>query len=196
MEKSKEITKKTSEMKRHELSLCWRRKLCYGVGHILNDLCANVWFSYLIIYMQFVVQLSATSAGFLLLMGQIADGIATPLVGIESDRTRPIKYGRRKLWHLIGVCCVSISFPFIYIKCFGCTRNSEDYAKVIYYVPFIVIFQFGWATTQIAHLSLIPELSECEVEKVTLNALRYVITVYINMVSHYLLYLLPMERSV
>ena len=39
-------------------------------------------------------------------------------------------------------------------------------------LDFIVIFQFGWATTQISHLAMIPELSECKIEKVTLNAIR------------------------
>ena len=26
------------------------RKLCYGVGHVLNDLCAAMWFTYLLIF--------------------------------------------------------------------------------------------------------------------------------------------------
>ncbi|XP_028407055.1 major facilitator superfamily domain-containing protein 12-like isoform X2 [Dendronephthya gigantea] len=156
--------------------LTWRTRLCYGVGHILNDLCANVWFSYLLIYMQYVVQLSPITAGSLLLVGQIADALSTPFVGIESDRTGYNKYGRRKLWHLLGVTCVAVSFPFIFTKCIGCGKSSE-YALVIYYVPFIVIFQFGWASTQISHLALIPELSECKIEKVTLNAIRYAGTV-------------------
>lgn len=43
----------------------------------------------------------------------------------------------------------------------------------MYYGPFIVIFQFGWAATQIAHLSLIPELVTSDHEKVELTALRY-----------------------
>ena len=165
-----------SESEREEKNLVvltWRTRLCYGVGHILNDLCANVWFSYLLVYMQYVVGLSPVTAGSLMLVGQIADALSTPVVGIESDRTGYKRYGRRKLWHLLGVACVAISFPFIFTKCLGC-HDPAEYAMVIYYVPFIVIFQFGWATTQISHLSLIPELSECKIEKVTLNAIRWV----------------------
>jgi hypothetical protein len=44
---------------------------------------------------------------------------------------------------------------------------------LLYYGPFIVVFQFGWAATQIAHLSLIPELVTSDHEKVELTALRY-----------------------
>ena len=152
--------------------LTWRTRLCYGVGHILNDLCANIWFSYLLLYFHEVVKLGPVTAGSLLLVGQIADAFATPVVGIESDRTGNCRYGRRMTWHLAGVCCVALSFPFIFIECIGCGDGTTAYAKVIYYVPFIVIFQFGWASTQISHLAMIPELSECKIEKVTLNAIR------------------------
>jgi len=42
-------------------------------------------------------------AGNILLVGQIADGVVTPFVGYESDRSPfSCKYGRRKTWHLVG----------------------------------------------------------------------------------------------
>lgn len=42
-------------------------------------------------------------AGVLLLVGQVADAISTPLIGYESDRTPGFgNYGKRKTWHLIG----------------------------------------------------------------------------------------------
>ncbi|GAA6073047.1 major facilitator superfamily domain-containing protein 12, partial [Tachysurus ichikawai] len=78
------------------------RRFTYAVGHVLNDLCASMWFTYLLLYYQSVLSFRDSNAGLLLLFGQIADGIATPLVGYESDRTRGIgSYGKRKSWHLI-----------------------------------------------------------------------------------------------
>ena len=146
-------------------------RLSYGVGHVLNDLCASMWFSHLLVFYQKVVELSSIGAGILLLIGQIVDGLATPLVGIESDRTKLPTYGKRKIWHLGGTIAVAITFPFIFNVCIGC-ENAPHWSLFIYYIPFIVIFQIGWAATQISHLSLIPELaSGCE-EKVVLNAIR------------------------
>lgn len=47
--------------------------------------------------------LSVCAAGVLLLVGQIADAICTPLIGYESDRTPGCgNYGKRKTWHLVG----------------------------------------------------------------------------------------------
>ncbi|XP_031554631.1 major facilitator superfamily domain-containing protein 12-like isoform X2 [Actinia tenebrosa] len=160
-------------------TLTWRTKLCYGVGHILNDLTASAWFTYLLVYLQKVVKFSGIEAGVLLLIGQVADAIATPLVGIESDRLERCSYGRRKIWHLVGVICVVISFPFIFNLCVGCS-NPSHMAMFIYYAPFIVVFQFGWAATQISHLSLIPELITNDQEKCDLNAIRYAATVASN----------------
>lgn len=72
-----------------------------------------------------------------------------------------------------GTICVLLSFPFIFSPCLGCRVTTPEWAALLYYAPFIVIFQFGWAATQIAHLSLIPELVTNDHEKVELTALRY-----------------------
>lgn len=72
-----------------------------------------------------------------------------------------------------GTICVLLSFPFIFSPCVGCGVATPEWAALLYYAPFIVIFQFGWAATQIAHLSLIPELVTNDHEKVELTALRY-----------------------
>ena len=64
--------------------------LGYGVGHFVNDLVAACWFNYLFFFLKRVVKTPAAPSA--LLAGQIADGIATPIVGYFSDRTKT-KYG-------------------------------------------------------------------------------------------------------
>ncbi|KAM6216690.1 major facilitator superfamily domain-containing protein 12 [Rhynchocyon petersi] len=157
-------------------------RLSYAVGHFLNDLCASMWFTYLLLYLHSVRAYSSRGAGLLLLLGQVADGLCTPLVGYEADRAagRCARCGPRKAWHLVGTVCVLLSFPFIFSPCLGCGPSTPEWAALLYYGPFIVIFQFGWAATQIAHLSLIPELVTNDQEKVELTALRYAFTVVAN----------------
>ncbi|XP_026554727.1 major facilitator superfamily domain-containing protein 12 isoform X2 [Pseudonaja textilis] len=158
-----------------------RDRLSYSVGHFLNDLCASMWFTYLLVYFHSVLGYSTQHAGALLLAGQVADGICTPLVGYEADQAGGCgRYGRRKSWHLTGTICVLVSFPFIFSPCIGCTENTPEWAALIYFIPFIIIFQFGWAATQISHLSLIPELVTTDHEKVELTAFRYAFTVMAN----------------
>ncbi|ELV09282.1 hypothetical protein TREES_T100006040 [Tupaia chinensis] len=79
-----------------------------------------------------------------------------------------------------GTVCVLLSFPFIFSPCLGCGAATPEWAALLYYGPFVVTFQFGWAATQISHLSLIPELVTNDHEKVELTALRYAFTVVAN----------------
>ncbi|XP_030607521.1 major facilitator superfamily domain-containing protein 12 [Archocentrus centrarchus] len=174
-----------------EDSLPLLKRLSYAVGHFLNDLCASMWFTYLLVFYHSVLGFQNTNAGVLLLVGQIADGICTPLIGYESDRTSGFRnYGKRKTWHLVGTVSVILSFAFIFNQCVGCSYLTPQWASLVYFVPFIIIFQFGWAATQISHLSLIPELVTCEHAKVELTAYRYAFTVIANITVYAVAYLL------
>lgn len=35
-----------------------KTKIGYGLGHILNDCCACMWFTYLLVYLQYVLRVS------------------------------------------------------------------------------------------------------------------------------------------
>ena len=150
------------------------RRLAYGVGHVFNDMCASMWFTYLILFYHKVIMLNNAFAGLLLLIGQVTDALATPIIGYLCDHIH-FRYGRRKTWHLVGTIMVAISL-FFFWHCLPCdVHHSLEYGwKVAYFVPFIMIFQVGWASTQISHLALIPELTEDENERVGLNAIRWV----------------------
>ncbi|KAG5275983.1 hypothetical protein AALO_G00126650 [Alosa alosa] len=172
-------------------SLPIRKRLCYAVGHFLNDLCASMWFTYLLVYYHTVLGFLDTYAGVLLFIGQIADGICTPLIGYESDRTPGCgSYGKRKTWHLVGTLCVIVSFPFIFNPCLGCAGGTPNWVGITYFTPFIIVFQFGWAATQISHLSLIPELVSCEHDKVELTAYRNAFSVVANITVYAVAWLL------
>lgn len=51
-----------------DLSLLQR--VAYGFGHVYNDLCAAMWFSYTLFYLQIVIRMTATSAGLLVMIGE------------------------------------------------------------------------------------------------------------------------------
>ena len=161
--------------------LKWLEFFAYGIGHFFNDLCASLWFTYLLLFYHAVIQLGNSYAGLLLLIGQVADAISTPIIGMASDRTNFKYYGRRKIWHLIGTVCVFVSFSFIWFRCLLCEVKSDSLAlKMVYYSVFIIIFQFGWASVQISHLSLIPEITKNDSERVSLNSIRYFFTILAN----------------
>ncbi|KAL5160004.1 Major facilitator superfamily domain-containing protein 12 [Glycine soja] len=52
----------------------------YGMGHMLNDITAACWFTYLLLFLT-DIGLSPRNAAAVMLSGQVADGFATILVG-------------------------------------------------------------------------------------------------------------------
>jgi len=56
-------------------------KLAYGTGHVLNDLTACIWFTYLLIFFHEVIGFSNSMAGSIMVVGQLADGCATVFIG-------------------------------------------------------------------------------------------------------------------
>jgi Na+/melibiose symporter-like transporter len=56
------------------------------MGHFINDLASTCWFNYLLFFLSEVV--GTPAAPWAMLSGQIADGIATPIVGHLSDKTK------------------------------------------------------------------------------------------------------------
>lgn len=74
--------------------ISWRTRLAFSVGHVLNDLCASMWFTYLLVFFHLVLRFDNYLSGIVLLIGQFADGIATPFVGLQvgDSYSRPCKF--------------------------------------------------------------------------------------------------------
>ncbi|XP_018651445.1 hypothetical protein Smp_134720 [Schistosoma mansoni] len=64
----------------------WISKIAYGTGQMLKDLVSGVICIFYIIFYENCISLSSSQVGALLLCGQIANGLATPLIGYLSDR--------------------------------------------------------------------------------------------------------------
>jgi len=73
-----------------------------------------------------------------------------------------------------GTVAVSVSFPLIFLDCFACVRNNDMWGHLLYYGAFIAIFQFGWASTQIAHMALMIQLTQDNSHQTELSGLRSV----------------------
>ncbi|CAH8551771.1 unnamed protein product [Schistosoma rodhaini] len=68
------------------MKMKWISKIAYGTGQMLKDLVAGVISIFYIIFYENCISLSSSQVGALLLCGQIANGLATPLIGYLSDR--------------------------------------------------------------------------------------------------------------
>ena len=78
-----------------------------------------------------------------------------------------------------GTAIVLLSFPFLFSPCYLCSAapSQKLWLQPLYYGILITAFQVGWATVQIAHLSLIPDLSPRTDDRNELTAVRYMASV-------------------
>lgn len=130
-----------SEESRSTLSLF--AKVGYGLGHVFNDLCATIWFSYTLLFMKDVMMMP-DEAGSYMTFGQITDAIFSALIGFLIDR-----YGTKRNWHVVGTAIISLSFPMLFML----KGHVLPYlGNLFYFSLFIALFQCGWATIQISHL--------------------------------------------
>ncbi|VBB31161.1 unnamed protein product [Acanthocheilonema viteae] len=173
----------------NELSSC--QVFGYGTGHFYNDLCASLWFTYLLLFMEKVIVMRSSTAGLIMLIGQATDAMSTAFIGVLSDsKSAPLCFrhcGQRKSWHAFGTVLVTFSFPFIYNKCLICGQSTTDWEVFVWYAPYVIIFQFGWAAVQVSHLALLPELTCNESRRTMMNSVRHGFTVIANLIVFSLL---------
>ena len=116
-----------------------------------------------------------------ILAGQIADGIATPTVGLFSDKTKT-RFGQRKPWYIFGlilvVCCYIPIYSGFESKTSESKSSGVEYA---WYIIFPSLFNLGWASLQISHMSLVPALTCSRKRRDKLNNLRNSFTFISNL---------------
>lgn len=148
-------------------SLRFSEKIGYAFGHVFNDLCAGFWYSYTLLFMRGVEELPPTSAGGLMLLGQVGSAIVTPMIGALTD-----KFGNKQKWHCFGTFLVLLTFPLLFSVCLFCDQFPPVW-KLGYFGIIVLVFQCAWPIVQITHLAMIPELSSKPRDRSDLTAMRY-----------------------
>uniref|UniRef100_A0A146M891 Major facilitator superfamily domain-containing protein 12 n=2 Tax=Lygus hesperus TaxID=30085 RepID=A0A146M891_LYGHE len=161
-----------------EMVLPWVNRIGYGVGHVFNDLCSALWFLYFLLFLGDIDRMSGQLGAVTLLIGQIADAIATPVIGVWSDRGNLgciSRIGKRRSWYLIGNIAVVVTIPFMFSPPLGIISIPNEWLP-FYLAVFVIIFQFGWAAVQTVHLALATDLTPLESERTLLLSLRNTFT--------------------
>ncbi len=95
-------------------------QLGFGLGTLLNDMCASCWFNFLFVFLERVQGLSGAQVGAVFLTGQLCDAVSTPLIGLLADWAQGLYVcglGRRQVFYLLGATIVSLSFVFVFGVC-------------------------------------------------------------------------------
>ncbi|KAK6642685.1 hypothetical protein RUM43_004187 [Polyplax serrata] len=168
-------------------SLKLSQRIAYGLGHVMNDICSAMWFSYTLLFFEVVLQMPSSVAGALIFTGQVVDAVFSPIIGLLVDR-----YGSRKSWHMLGTAMLVLTYPLTFANCpwnpgftirfskldgpLGSWKNFDETQLALaatYFALLVTVFQVGWAMVQISHLAIIPDITPDKNERANLTAIRY-----------------------
>lgn len=68
-----------------------------------------------------------------------------------------------------GFLMVIPCFILIFQDCLICKTGGPEYVKIIYYCFFPSVFNIGWAFMQVSHMSMVCNLTNCQIRKLIFN---------------------------
>ena len=153
-----------------------RERFSCAVGNVFNDLFSQLVFSFLIIFLMKVVELSASQAGMMVLIAQISDASMSLITGYLGDNVNvPFlsnKIGRRKSWHLVATFLMVIGVPLLFNKCFWCDGRDQSWIPIVYFGFFSALTGGCFSIVEINHLAFVTNTADNASELTVLTALR------------------------
>lgn len=146
-------------------------KLCYGSGDIYGG---GAFLVFSLFYMNFLmlvegIPVIATSA--IILIGKFWDAFTDPVVGRLSDTTRS-KYGRRRLYFLIGITPVFLSFIMLFYS-FGL---ESTISKIIYHAFAYMFFGTAFTIVMVPYNAILSDVTSDYNERTAFTTVRMVMS--------------------
>ncbi len=143
-------------------------RLAYGVGDLGPAMADNLRSVFFFYFLTSSGGLSPSVAGAILMISNACNAIATPLVGIASDRTRS-SWGRRRVWMLGSAPLMGLSF----VLCWWIPPLAPA-QRALYYLSIASIQQASTAAFLVPYSALLTEITRDSEEHVKLNAWRFI----------------------
>ncbi len=146
-------------------------KISYGSGDIYGG---GAFLVFSLLYMNFLMLVEglpiiATSA--IIFIGKFWDAVTDPIVGRLSDKTRS-KYGRRRLYFLIGIFPVFLSFIMLFYS-FGLEGTT---AKIIYHTFAYMFFGTAFTIVMVPYNAILSDMTSDYNERTAFTTVRMVMS--------------------
>ncbi len=146
-------------------------KLCYGSGDIYGG---GAFLVFSLLYMNFLMLvegLPVIATSVIILIGKFWDAVTDPMVGRLSDKTRS-KYGRRRLYFLIGIAPVFLSFIMLFYS-FGLQGTT---IKIIYHTFAYMFFGTAFTIVMIPYNAILSDITSDYNERTAFTTVRMVMS--------------------
>jgi oligogalacturonide transporter len=143
------------------------QKICYGAGDIYGG---GAFLIFSMLYMNFLVLvegLPVVATSLIVFIGKLWDAITDPWMGRISDKTRS-RFGRRRLYFLIGIIPVFASFIMLFYS-FGMQGTM---AKIIYYTLAYMFFGTAFTIVMVPYNAILSDITSDYDERTSFTTVR------------------------
>lgn len=156
-----------------------RERLSCAVGHVFIDLYTQLLFPFQILFFMKVLELSASQAGLVVLIGKLSDAAMSLISGYLGDNVNvpflSSKNGRRKSWHVVATILMAIWVPLLFDKCFLCDGQDQSWLPLVYFGLLSALVKMCYSMISINHLAFITNVAEKVSEFTALMTMRLVL---------------------
>jgi oligogalacturonide transporter len=128
--------------------------LAYGIGDLYGGGAFLIIGALYLYFMTNVAGLEPIYAGAVIMVGKMWDAISDPVMGLISDNTRS-KYGRRRVYFLVGILPVLISFALLWYP----VGIQSEFAKFMYYLLVYLLFNTVFTLVMVPYNTLAAEMA-------------------------------------
>ena len=146
-------------------------KLAYGAGDVGPAMTANL-LTFFQLYFFTQIGIPAGLAGSVLMIGKIWDAVNDPIVGVMSDRTRSLRWGRRYPWMLGGAIPFGITFVLQWVK-----PDLDGMGLFWFYVVMGILFNTAYTAVNLPYTALTPDMTQDYNERTSLNGFRFTFSI-------------------
>jgi len=146
-----------------------KAKVCYASGDIYGGGAFMIFSLLFMNFLMLVEGLKPIEALVILFIGRLWDAVTDPVMGRISDKTRS-RFGRRRIFFLIGIFPVFISF-FMLFYSFGIQGET---AKVIYFTLSYMLFGTVFSIVMVPYNAILSDITSDYNERTTFTTIRMI----------------------
>ncbi len=131
----------------------WLRRIGYGMGDAYGG---GLFLITSLLYLHFLTDVEGLApglAGLIIFIGKAWDAITDPIMGWISDRTKS-RWGRRRIWFLVGAVPVALSFILIWYS-FGI---SDMWGLFFWHLFAYLFLSTIFTVVMIPYNAILPEI--------------------------------------
>ena len=142
--------------------------LAYGAGDLYGGGAFFIVTTFSMFYLVNVVGMHPVLAGLIPAVGKVWDAISDPLMGYISDNTKENRFGKRRVWFLVSVLPIAVTFSMIWFP----TSLSSQTGKFLFYLFAYILFFTVATMSYIPYAALSAEMTYDRKERNNLNGAR------------------------